>query len=151
MPNLLHSGAEESRQVSGKHEQRRRYGYIILLTVLPCSSRSCDKRTMTMISFDYSKSKQRHVHLEVISAHALFSRPVLRMAEVVSINASEFSGEGLNYRDSTQIFSSTFSGSHRYVSGNSRMLLVLVRVFQSRRGEVLVLFAKSKNDKRINC
>ena len=35
--------------------------------------------------------------------------------------------------------------SPRWTSGSPRMLLVLVREFESRRGEILNLFAKKKN------
>ena len=38
----------------------------------------------------------------------------------------------------------------QWTSGSPRMLLVLVREFESRRGEILNLFAKKK-EKRINC
>ena len=58
-----------------------------------------------------------------------------------------FSGKGLNHRDSTLIISSTFSRCRRYVIGNPQMLLVLVRVFESRRGVVVDLVSKSKNNK----
>ena len=79
MPNLLHSGGEESLQVSGKHKQRRWYGYLILLTVQLFGSRSFDKRAM--LSVDFSSLEQRHLHLEVITVYDLRSRPVLRMAD----------------------------------------------------------------------
>ena len=38
------------------------------------------------------------------------------------------------------------SRSPRWTSGSPRMLLVLIREFESRRGEILNLFAKKKKD-----
>ena len=38
------------------------------------------------------------------------------------------------------------SRSPRWTSGSPRMLLVLIREFESRRGEILNLFAKMKKD-----
>ena len=38
--------------------------------------------------------------------------------------------------------------SPRWTSGSPRMLLVLVREFESRRGEILNLFANKKEDKK---
>ena len=39
------------------------------------------------------------------------------------------------------------SRSPRWTSGSSRVLLVLICEFESRRGEILTLFAKNKNKK----
>ena len=42
------------------------------------------------------------------------------------------------------LLSSYFTASHRWTSGSPRMLVELVREFESRRGEIMNLFAKIK-------
>ena len=50
------------------------------------------------------------------------------------------------YIPGTCVFFQEPSRSPRWTSGSPRMLLVLVHEFESRRGEILNLFAKIKKD-----
>ena len=54
------------------------------------------------------------------------------------------SKNGFNVKTTTT--TATTSRSPRWSSGSPRMLLVLVREFESRRGEILNLFAKVRKD-----
>ena len=52
----------------------------------------------------------------------------------------------LDHSTAIQYYSSTVCRSPRWTSGSPRMLLVLISEFESRRGEILNLFAKIKKD-----